>query len=224
MSLQSLFEVCSQLFKPDQVSTVLDIGSRDCLEAMAIAKNFPHSNVYSFECHPDSYIKCIENTKNHDNIKVFNTAAHNFDGKTKFYPIDPSRTVTTWADGNPGASSLFKASGEYDFIEKYVQNEIEVDCTRIDTWANQNNIKQVDIVWMDLQGAELLALQGFGDLLKTVKVIHTEVEVAKPIYTGQALYKEIDTFLTLNNFVYVNGNLNVQFGTDVIYINKDFLV
>lgn len=221
MCLKSFLKY-SHLLYTKEVNVILDIGSLNCLEAIEISKSYPNAKIYAFECNPKSYIRCIENTKNKEKVTVVNKAVHNYDGKTKFFPTDPEKTVTTWPDGNPGASSLFKASGAYDHIEKYVQNEIEVDCTRIETWAKQNNIDEIDLVWMDLQGAELLALQGFGDLLKKVKLIHTEVEI-NPMYSGQALYKDIDPFLKSNNFSYVWGNLNVQFGTDVIYVNNELL-
>jgi FkbM family methyltransferase len=217
MGLNDFLYVVDQVVKPEDVKVILDVGSLHAREAVEFSKRFPNARVYSFECHPQSYLNCLETTKGHERCTVVNKAVSNYDGTIKFFPIDPNRTITTHADGNPGASSLFKAAGTYDHIEKYVQNEIEVPCTRLDTWAKENALTQVDLIWMDLQGAELLALQGLGELLKTVKVIHTETEL-NPMYTGQALYQDINEFLTKNGFAYVWGNLQVQFGTDVIYV------
>jgi FkbM family methyltransferase len=77
-----------------------------------------------------------------------------------FFPIDPKRTVTTWKDGNPGASSLFVAQDGYPH-EKYVQNEIMVNCHRLDSICEQEKIVP-DLIWIDLQGAELLAFESLG--------------------------------------------------------------
>lgn len=40
---------------------------------------------------------------------------------------------------------------------------------------NKHNIPCVDIIWMDLQGAELLALKGLGNKLSCVEYLYTEV-------------------------------------------------
>lgn len=89
------------------------------------------------------------------------------------------QTITTWVDGNPGASSLFKANGKYP-IEKYVQSEDKVECTRVDTILANYNVDKVDIVWMDLQGAEKLAIESFGKYIQDVDFIHTEVTFTVP--------------------------------------------
>jgi FkbM family methyltransferase len=217
MGLNDFLSVADKVIKPEDVKVILDVGSLHAREAVEFSKKFVNSRVFSFECHPQSYLNCVETTKDHPRCTVVNKAINNYDGTCTFFPIDPTRTVTTHTDGNPGASSLFKAAGTYDHIEKYVQDEIKVPCMRLDTWAKENAITQVDLIWMDLQGAELLALQGMGELLKTVKVIHTEVEI-NPMYTNQALHKDIDAFLKLNGFMYVWGNLGAEFGTDVIYV------
>jgi hypothetical protein len=112
---------------------------------------------------------------------------------------------------------LFIANGTYPF-EKYVQDEIEVECVRIDTILQERNIDKVDIIWMDLQGAELIALKSLGDILKNVSIICTETEM-NPMYRDQALFKDIDDYLK-EDFDFVHGNLSTRWGTDVIYVNK----
>ena len=61
----------------------------------------------------------------HPMISLVECAVGDRDGNATFHPMDPQRTVTTWADGNPGASSLFVASGKYE-VETYVQGSEEV--------------------------------------------------------------------------------------------------
>lgn len=196
---------------------IFDVGSRDCLEAIEISKQYPESSIYAFECHPKSYLNCLENSKNYKNITVINKAVNDYNGKCRFYPTNPDKTITTWKDGNPGASSLFKASGAYDNIEKYVQDEIEVECCKLETFCNNNSIKNVDAIWMDLQGAELLALKSLGDYLKNVQIVHTELEINE-MYENQCLFKDVDPFLKSFGFKMVWGNTSVHFGTDFIYV------
>ena len=127
--------------------------------------------------------------------------------------------MTTWKDGNPGASSLFKSNGFYDKIETYIQDEIKTNCHRLDYIMKIYNIPNVDIIWMDLQGAELLALKSLGEHLKSVQYIHTEVS-HKPIYENQVMFDELHQFLIKNNFELMNKLNNNGWQEDAIYKNK----
>lgn len=211
-----LLEITNQYIKSD-IKVILDIGARDLTESIFLSESYPNSKVISFECNPQTLSICREKSKNHPNIELIDKAVNEYNGTCKFYPINPSKTKTTWEDGNPGASSLFVANDNYPF-EKYVQDEIEVDCVRIDTILTERNIDKVDIIWMDLQGAELIALKSIGDILKNVSIICTETEMT-PMYKNQALFNDIDNFLK-QDFDFVHGNLNATWGTDVFYVNK----
>ena len=189
----------TQTFKNKEVEVIFDVGACHALESVELSKKYPNAKVYTFEANPVSYDVCLENTEGYDSITVINEAVNDYDGLCKFYPMDKEKTITTWEDGNQGASSLYRANGQYDFIEKYVQYEIEVPCTRLDTFCERNGIDKIDIIWMDLQGAELKALQSLGSLLDTVQIIHTELEM-NPMYEGQCLFSYVNEYLTNNGF------------------------
>ena len=209
----------TQTFKNKEVEVIFDVGACHALESVELSKKYPNAKVYTFEANPVSYNVCLENTEGYDSITVINEAVNDYDGICKFYPMDKEKTITTWEDGNQGASSLYRANGQYDFIEKYVQYEIEVPCTRLDTFCEKNGIDKIDIIWMDLQGAELKALQSLGPLLDTVQIIHTELEM-NPMYEGQCLFNDVNEYLTNNGFDLEYGDTNVQFGSNFIFTNQ----
>ena len=209
----------TQTFKNKEVEVIFDVGACHALESVELSKKYPNAKVYTFEANPVSYNVCLENTEGYDSITVINEAVNDYDGLCKFYPMDKEKTITTWEDGNQGASSLYRANGQYDFIEKYVQYEIEVPCTRLDTFCERNGIDKIDIIWMDLQGAELKALQSLGSLLDTVQIIHTELEM-NPMYEGQCLFSDVNEYLTNNGFDLEYGDTNVQFGSNFIFTNQ----
>ena len=195
---------------------IFDVGSRDCQQSIEFYKTFPNAKIYAFECNPNTLGICEQNIVPYqDRITLIKGAVCDYDGDITFYPIDQEKTMTTWKDGNPGASSLYKSNGKYT-VEKYVQNEITTNCHRLDTIMNEYEIPCVDIIWMDLQGAELLALKGLGNKLSSVEYIHTEVS-HKEMYTGQVMYKELNDFVISNHFQIVN-RLSLQgWQEDVIY-------
>lgn len=202
---------------------IFDIGARDCIQSIEFYNNFPNSKIYSFECNPNTLNICKKNIENYkDRIILIEGAVCDYDGDIKFYPINQLKTITSWKDGNPGASSLFISNGTYEY-EKYIQDEIITKCHRLDTIMTINNIENVDIIWIDLQGAELLAFKGLGEQIKNVKYIHVEVSY-KELYTGQVLFDELNNYLILNNFSIINKPSFQGWQEDIIYKkNSDLL-
>lgn len=195
---------------------IFDIGSRDCQQSIEFYKTFPNAKIYAFECNPNTLNLCEENIIPYqDRITLIKGAVCDYDGSITFYPINQEKTKTTWKDGNPGASSLFKSNGKYT-VETYVQDEITTNCHRLDTIMNKHNIPCVDIIWMDLQGAELLALKGLGNKLSSVEYLYTEVS-HKEMYTGQIMYKELNDYMIKNNFSILNNLSLSGWQEDVVY-------
>lgn len=212
---------CKHIEDKTKSYVIFDVGSRDCQQSIEFYKTFPNAKIYAFECNPNTIGLCKANIKSYsDRITLIEGAVTDYDGTTTFYPINKQKTKTTWKDGNPGASSLFKTNGHYT-IEHYVQDEIITDCHRLDTVMTKHNIPNVDIIWIDLQGAELLALRGLGSCLKNVQYIHTEV-THNEIYSGQVMFPEFNAFMLQNGFHLKN---NLTFGgwqEDAIYMRQCF--
>lgn len=196
---------------------IFDIGSRDCVQSIEFYNSYPNAKIYAFECNPNTLDICKKNIENYkDRITLIEGAVCDYDGDITFFPINKDETKTTWVDGNPGASSLFKSNGKYT-VEHYVQYEIKTKCHRLDTIMKLHNIPKVDIIWMDLQGAELLAFKGLGEFVKDVKYIHTEV-THKEMYSGQVMFKEFNDFMTKTNKFILKNNLSMRgWQEDAIY-------
>jgi FkbM family methyltransferase len=200
------------------VAIIFELGARDCSETLEFYKIFPNSHIYTFECNKNTLPICRKKTRNIKNITLIEKAVSNKNSIVKFFPINKELTKTTWEDGNQGASSLFKASGKYP-VEDYVQDEITVNSTRLDSVIRKNGIESVDLLWMDIQGAELLALKGLGKEISKVKIIHTEVEFFE-IYKDQPLFKDIKRFLNRKGYLLASfTNFGVYSG-DAIFINQ----
>ena len=91
---------------------IFDIGSRDCLQSIEFYNKFPNAKIYAFECNANTLEICKANIKNYsERITLIEGAVCDYDGNITFYPIDQTKTITTWKDGNPGASSIFKSNG-----------------------------------------------------------------------------------------------------------------
>ena len=99
---------------------------------------------------------------------------------------------------------------------------IDVITKRIDTLMKyyELDLENYDFLNIDLQGAELLALKGFGQELSKVNCIYIEVN-KEELYVGCPLIKDIDDFLWLYNFERVETEWCGNFGWgDAFYIKK----
>ncbi len=103
----------------------------------------------------------------------------------------------------PGMTSLLKPNREV--LELFhgfpdwgtVVGTEEVDTRRLDDIAETADI---DMVKIDIQGGELMALSHAKKRLKTTLVIQTEVEFM-PMYEGQPLFSEVEIFLRKQGFM-----------------------
>lgn len=167
---------------------ILDIGSRDLDQSIEFTTVYPSAKIYAFEPNPEQYAICRDKALNYPNIQVYQLAISDKKGTTDFY-----KTL-----GNIGASSMLEPLN-VPFASNQLHEKITVDTDTLENWINDNAIGKVDILWMDTQGVELLALRGMGDKLKQVKYVHCE---ASPLayYKGHILKNDLENFLTDNGF------------------------
>ncbi len=193
----------------ETVTTILDIGSRDGCQSLELNRYFPNATIYAFEPIPTSYIYAKNNTSNVPNIKVFPYAVSSYKGKTKFYEV---------YNGNVGASSLYKTSS-HPRTKSWSQREIEVECINLEDWLVKNKISNVDIAWVDVQGAEKIVFESFGKYLNSTKIIATEIGNV-PLYQNAIVKPELDSLFSQFKCVsstLVGGNTEI----DAIYLNKN---
>lgn len=202
----------------DNINVVFEFGARYGEDTIEFAKRYPKATIYSFECNENTLVQCKQATSTYSNIVLTPKAISDYDGTITFYPIDKEKTVTTWEDGNQGASSLLKASGKYE-VEQYAQKEMQAQCIRLDSFMKEKNISSIDILWMDVQGAELMAFKGLGKRLSDVRVIQCEVEMIE-IYNGQPLFHEVKKFLVRHGFRFMGFSSKSKYSGDAIFIHK----
>lgn len=202
----------------DEEKIIFEFGSRYGEDSTALAAAFPNAHIYTFECNPNTLEICRNECKRYQNITLTEKAVSNINKRVEFYPINKELTKTTWGDGNQGASSLLQASGEYP-IEEYIQDKILADAITLKSFMNQHAIKNINFLWMDIQGAELMALEGLDNYIEKVNIIYTEVEFMQ-IYKDQPLFSDIKKFLEEHCFKFAGFLSRSQFSGDAIFINE----
>jgi FkbM family methyltransferase len=105
---------------------------------------------------------------------------------------------------DPGCSSVF--SPEQRALETFPElstlekvGERSVSLQTLDEWAAASSVDVVDVMKLDVQGAELGVLRGAEQLLRRVRLLELEVTF-NPIYEGQPLFSEVDAYLRDRGF------------------------
>ena len=161
--------------RTSEYKEIIDIGSYDCAESLTFTSLFPNATVTAFECNPYLIDKCKVN----DRINLIQKMVTDTPENNKF-------NICTG-----GLSSLC--------LPRYEQyNTIEVETIRMDEHLDDSKI---DLVWIDVQGAELNVLRSFGDKLKNVSTFYCEVDIHEDRYISDS------TVSTVMDFINENGRI-----------------
>ncbi len=190
---------------------ILDIGSRDLDQSIEFNAVFNGAKIIAFEPNPPQYDICLAKSQQYENIRVEQLAISNNNGVLDFY-------VT---HGNIGASSLLKPMN-VPFASTQEFTKISVPSVRLIEWLEENEVENVDIMWLDTQGVELDALKSMGDRIKQVKFIHCEA-AEQAYYEGHLLKNDLVNFLEENGFelIFINEAYHPFNEGDIIATNKN---
>ena len=126
---------------------------------------------------------------------------------------------------NNGQSSSILQLGTHAIVhpEVHYVNHTTLRTKRLDTLFNDNrlDIDKYPFVNIDIQGAELMCLKGFGNLLHKVKYLYIEIN-EQELYTGVALLPEIKTYLDKYGFTIREKVMSGNHGWgDAFFINMN---
>jgi len=124
---------------------------------------------FTFEPDPRN-VDCV--TKRAVDIAIMVPAAiGNVTGKVPFYLASPQ------PNGEIGSSSISQFKDQTTaFPWCKCEGTVEVDSWRLDDFCSMNAVSFVDLIFMDIQGAERLMIEGAQRMLKSTRYIWTEFE------------------------------------------------
>lgn len=169
------------------VSVIFDIGANRGDVVARYVEMFPAAVIYAFEPFPDSFGILEERFKRNNSVHCFKLAIADEEGMKTFYV---NRNVDT--------NSLLKPKHSGLSSDKQVENLaiVNVASTTLNKFCTENNIANIDILKMDIQGGELAALKGAAALLqqKRIQNIYSETYFIEQ-YESQPLFHDISKFL-----------------------------
>jgi len=186
-------------FEIKETDTIVDIGAHIGIFSVWAAKFAKKGKVYSFEPFQENFQLLKHNIElnNIKNIETFNLAIAKKEGKMNLF-------IST----NTGGHSIYNLPGH--------TKEIGIQTITLDKIIDQKNIKNIDFLKMDCEGAEYDILFNCKDkTLSTIKKISMEYHNIDEKFNIKAL----KNFLESKNFI-------VEFkpgfsGVGMLYAKKD---
>lgn len=199
---------------------IVDVGAHRGETVDKYRARFPESVVYCFEPSPDSSEALKKKFYGDPHTTIITSAVADRPGQGIMHmnAIDQTNSLL------PAATS----SRRYLPQRAFTKATIQADVTSIDEFMRNHSLKKIDILKMDIQGAELMALKGAAETLreKQMPLIYTEIMFI-PHYESQPLLHEIWNFLSQFGYTLfdlyslrkaTNGQL--RYG-DALFVNQD---
>lgn len=186
-----------------EAPVIFDVGAYTGQVALQYRSMFPAAEIYCFEPFPDTF-SVLKNKVEQD-------------PKINCYPIGVSNEAgrqTIQSNAHAGTNSLLKTdaaakdnwgSGLLETLE-----QLEIEVATLDGIVERHGIERIDLLKMDVQGAEYLVIQGGKQSFAAglVRYVYTEI-IILPTYEGQLPFDQMLKLMDDNGFdLYGLYNLN----------------
>jgi len=190
---------------------ILHIGAHICEEIKEYEKYIERNKILWIEAIPE---KVIASKQLYPNILIENAV------------ISDTKEIVKFNISNNFESSSILELGTHKQHHPHIHytNNFQVETTIITEILNKPNYKNIhfNFLNLDIQGAELKALKGFGNDINLFDYIYTEVNIEE-VYINSGLMYEIDECLNNFNFVRINTSMTKYKWGDAFYIKKNLL-
>jgi len=162
-------EVKKVYMKPKKGDVVVDVGAHYGFYTLYASRLVGADGmILAFEPHPDNYKGLLTNLRLNyvENVKTFNVALGEFDGQTKLY--------------------IRSHSGAHSILFR-TKNYVNVRITKLDTVIEKLDLKKVNLIKIDAEGAELNILKGARKVLEKFK---PNLSIATYHFPGQIVKLE----------------------------------
>ncbi|MBI2730579.1 MAG: FkbM family methyltransferase [Sphingobacteriales bacterium] len=176
--------VLKKIIQPDSV--FFDIGANSGYYSLIAANKAIHGKVYSFEPATRHFQKLLDNIHLNklSNIKVFNTGIGNKNEKAIFYLS---------SDENSGMSGLRPA-------ENFSGKTALIEVVRLDDFSETASISSVDIIKIDIEGAELNALEGMEKIILKYKPVFFIEMIGNQLHLYNKTIADVFEWLTARGY------------------------
>ncbi|HEX8775002.1 MAG TPA: FkbM family methyltransferase [Pyrinomonadaceae bacterium] len=167
------FSCFSEYLNPDFLSTaeqcllteysfpegdVIDVGAHIGFVSLLMARRYPDRVLHAFEASPSTHSSFVGNLKLNgiNNVRAYNVAIADHEGCLDFN-VDPRHRATN--------SIALKSD----------THKVSVPCVTIDNFVRRQNVNQIALLKIDVEGYEDVVLKGADETLNNTHMVFYEV-------------------------------------------------
>jgi len=221
---------------------VLEIGSANGGDTREFLDEFPGVNIYCFEPDP----RCIAEFKksiSDDRCVLVEAAVSDRDGMARLNLSAGSKVKVTQILKNLGLKRIYtmvvlkyrnmrgtnSSSIGQSSICRTISNskkypwlsfnkDIEVKTISLDSWVKQTGLNVIDMMWVDVQGAERLVIEGAVNILRMVRYI--QIDYGEPSPYAEAMTREESiALLAEHGFDLIPQYSDTRNRGDLVFVN-----
>lgn len=173
------------------VKVIFEFGSFDCGDGYRFKQKCPEAKVYSIEACPERY-KIIENFAKENDINVFNYAISDVDQILDFYQcLDPNEGDLRYGPAGSILERTWRHTSSWTHLS--YPTPIKIESVTLDSFCKNNNVNRIDVLHIDVEGAEHKVLRGMS--FTNPKMIYLETHLGNDWYAGGYIIEELHSYL-----------------------------
>lgn len=185
--LKDPFAVQGRLLNSAAALTIFDVGAYVGDIALTYRRVFPQASIHCFEPFPASFAR-LKQSCQEPSIRLNHVALSNQKGTATLHVNADASCNSTLPPNTKGQNHHGRAFR--------IIGEIEVPTITLDAFCDQTQIERIDILKIDVEGAEISVLEGAAQRLadQRIDLIYTEV-MFTPHYEGGCVFHDISACL-----------------------------
>lgn len=196
--------------KREDIKNWVIVGGYLGHEVNNILKKYPNCKIYIFECSNRYISKLKKNFLKEKRVEIINKAVSNKIKKLKFYETNLKGSGSLLKIGKLSKKNYFTKQAESFFVDTITLDSVLEG-------------KKVDVLQLDVQGAELNVLMGATSVLKKTQAILTEISIKPNLYVKAVTLDKLNFFLNKNYFKLTLLGTNFDLTGNALYLNSKFL-
>jgi FkbM family methyltransferase len=216
LSSGEINELFLRLCREVQPSVICDIGTRDCLDSVAMKQASPTSQVIAFEANPENFFDfCLRDNVLREGVIPQLVALSDHPGLTQIKIPEYASRQCGGTTQQRGTSSLLPRAQTVRFVEYTVPQ------TTLDIFFEGRDGQQDSTygIWMDVEGLASKVLTGMRRVLTRTVFLKVEVEDIA-YYKGQDLSGDVIKVMHESGFEAVAQTDPAPGQFDLLFLNQ----
>lgn len=182
--------------------TIIEVGAHVGSDSEEFAIMYPEGRIFSFEPDPRNYVVLERRTRRYGNVRYMPVAVGKDFDVALFWPSSGGSRAVKSLSTHTASGSLLRPTGHLKHSPQITfdpNDRFAVPVVPLDAVLDPFGLDTIDLIWLDVQGAELHVLAGGRQALARTALVYLEVSFEE-LYEGDCSFDDIQSHLDESGF------------------------